>query len=318
MTDYTTHIISEDELSLFIRPESEPLRAMALLRHQIQNWALAGKNFSLFGQVEQKELSMQDGSVFFVQHNPERIRSAAAKVDQKSLSERPCFLCGKHLPEAQKGIKLFEKYLLLVNPFPIFKTHFTIPSLEHTEQRYEGRIRDFLSITRELKGLTLLYNGAKCGASAPDHFHFQAFGEFDLPVFGYKTQQLNERVLVGKYPFAFVKLVSDDLNQMDVELNGILKKLKVVEDEEEPRLNLLCRMVKNQWELILIPRTKHRAASYFNMGEEQILVSPGAVDFSIVIAPRKEDFEKLDGAAVMQIMEEVTLPFEELYTLLVG
>lgn len=312
MSDYLKHILPENELSPYLIEDSIPLKAMALLRHQISNWDLAKKNFALFDKVEQKELRLSGESRFFVQHNPERIRSAAAKVDQKSVEERPCFLCVDHLPKEQKGLVLQDKYLLLVNPFPIFTTHFTIPTFQHSDQRYEGRILDFLRITKELKGLTVLYNGAKCGASAPDHFHFQAFGDFDLPVFEYASDMIQPGIHLGKHPFAFLKLISDDLHLIEARLLDCLDKLPIIEDEDEPRINLLCRMLDKQWELILIPRTKHRASSYFKDGKDQILVSPGAVDFSIFIAPRKEDYIKLNADTVNDILEEVTENYEKL------
>lgn len=316
MSDYLKHILPEHELSAYLNKDSFPLKAMALLRHQMASWDLAKKNFALFDKVEQKELILSGGSRFFVQHNPERIRSAAAKVDEKSLAERPCFLCADHLPKEQKGLVLLDRYLLLVNPFPIFKTHFTIPTFQHSEQRYEGKVLDFLRITEELQGLTVLYNGAKCGASAPDHFHFQAFGDFDLPVFEYATEMIKPGVHLGQDPFAFIKLMSDDLQKMESCLLDCLDKLPIIGDEDEPRINLLCRMNDGQWELILIPRTKHRASSYFKEGKNQILVSPGAVDFSIFIAPRKEDFDKLNADSVNDILKEVTENHKKLKALL--
>ena len=118
-----------------------------------------------------------------VQFNPGRYISTSAKVDEKSINDRKCFLCPANLPEEQKGILYEEEYLILGNPFPIFPEHFTIPNINHVPQQIKNNFPLMLKLTKDLsKHYVVLYNGPKCGASAPDHFHFQAGTKNFMPI----------------------------------------------------------------------------------------------------------------------------------------
>ena len=140
---------------------------------QLQVWDTARNNFEALKNVKVKEFNV-DGTTIKVQFNPGRIVSSAAKVDAKSLKERKCFLCAANRPAVQEGIAWGDDYTILINPFPIFPRHLTIPCNEHVDQLIKGRIADMMNLSRDLEGFTLFYNGPKCGASAPDHRHFQA------------------------------------------------------------------------------------------------------------------------------------------------
>ena len=141
---------------------------------QCAEWPLAGRNFEALKGVEVRYVELPDRHIK-VQFNPARIVSSGAKVDARSLAERPCFLCDANRPSEQRGIEWGDgRYTILVNPFPIFPRHLTIPAAEHTPQRITGRVADMLRLASELEGYTVFYNGPRCGASAPDHMHFQA------------------------------------------------------------------------------------------------------------------------------------------------
>ncbi|MEG1539745.1 MAG: DUF4922 domain-containing protein, partial [Muribaculaceae bacterium] len=144
-----------------------------LLEDQLLVWDTAKNNYDALKGVNVKELKLGQSTVK-VQFNPARITSSAAKVDTKSLKERKCFLCKANLPAVQKGIAWGDNYTILVNPFPIFPKHLTIPCNDHVDQRILSRIGDMMEIATDLDEYTLFYNGPKCGASAPDHMHFQA------------------------------------------------------------------------------------------------------------------------------------------------
>ena len=156
-------------------------QARKLINDQQNEWELAGKNYAGLKSVKVRTLAF-DGFDMLVQFNPERIRSSAAKVDAKSIEARPCFLCQKNLPKEQRGIPVLDKYLILVNPFPIFPEHLTIPHFNHIDQRIENKFEEMLEMARLLEDFTIFYNGPKCGASAPDHFHFQAGIKRFMPI----------------------------------------------------------------------------------------------------------------------------------------
>ena len=150
-------------------------------KEQRESWPLAAANYAGLASVEEKQFDFGD-FVVKVQFNPGRIRSSAAKVDAKSVAERRCFLCMQNLPAEQKAISCGGDFQILVNPFPIFHSHFTIVSAIHTNQLFVPNIGEMLRISKLMEGFTIFYNGPECGASAPDHLHFQA-GEKDfLPI----------------------------------------------------------------------------------------------------------------------------------------
>ncbi len=153
-----------------------------LLYAQLGEWELAKQNYQDLKQVSRKEVVMNDGTALQLQFNPARIISTSAKIDAKSLAKRPCFLCKHNRPQEQRGIMLSENFIALVNPFPILQEHFTIVNMEHTPQKIWNCFGDFLAITKQFgKEFSVFYNGAKCGASAPDHLHFQAGNTNQFP-----------------------------------------------------------------------------------------------------------------------------------------
>ena len=175
-------LINQPEINDFVNKNDYSEAAKKLLNKQKDDWQFAANGFESLKSVQTKEFNF-DGYKFKVQFNPGRIKSSSAKVDDKSIKERKCFLCLENLPSEQKGILINEEYIILVNPFPIFPEHFTIPQVRHTPQSIKNSFIDLLEISKELsKYYTVFYNGPKCGASAPDHLHFQAGSKNFMPI----------------------------------------------------------------------------------------------------------------------------------------
>jgi len=294
------------------------------LTEQNHTWKLSADNYRGLNHVEEK-LFHFDGFVIKVQFNPERMRSSTAKVDQSSIAARKCFLCPKNRPEVQNSINLSHNFLLLVNPFPIFKTHFTIPSIHHIPQRLNGNLEAMFTIARQMEGFQLFYNGPECGASAPDHLHFQAGengflpveSEFlslrqnsDAPIFRSATTNV---WTIDHYLRRMISIETESLEQGIQMIEKILSRFGEIQSEKvEPMVNLLCTFKEGKWILHLFPRKLHRPAQYFAEGKDQLLISPASVDFGgVFITPRREDFNKITAADIADIFDQVTLNEKE-------
>lgn len=286
-----------------------------LLDEQLTSWDTARTNYEALQEVESKVLDV-DGHTFRVQFNPARIRSSAAKVDPKSIQERKCFLCKDNLPAAQKGLKFGEGYTVLVNPFPIFPQHLTIPAVEHKDQLIRNRFVHMLELAESLSGFVLFYNGPKCGASAPDHAHFQAGNKGFLPLESewrsaageaFYSKEGTALYALKEYPAPMLVLTSDSMQKA----SGLFDQIYMLLDkgmEVEPMMNLLAWYEDGQWVVCIIPRTLHRPACYFAEGVENLLISPASVDLGgVFITPLEKDFEKITSQDIRNILQEVCL-----------
>lgn len=297
-------------------------QARKLIKDQQSEWELAGKNYAGLKSVLTKTLAF-DGFEMIVQFNPERIVSSAAKVDVKSIEARPCFLCQKNLPAAQRGISMLDKYLILVNPLPIFPEHLTIPHVEHIDQNIESKFGDMLDISRMLEDFTVFYNGPKCGASAPDHFHFQAGIRRFMPIerdyrkgtFFHSSKTVNEIEIIRwtDYLRTLVTFSGRDRDRLTMEFERLFSALREMSpDDAEPMLNILCSYFNGRWHIHIFPRKLHRPWQYFEAGEKQILLSPASVDMGgVLITPREEDFKKFTMYDARDIFNQVCLEDEE-------
>lgn len=287
-----------------------------LIEQQLVVWQTPRDNYAALQNVEVKEFKVKRSTIK-VQFNPARIVSSAAKVDNKSLKERKCFLCAANRPEVQEGIAWGENYTILINPFPIFPKHLTIPCNDHTDQRILSRIGDMMAIAKDLPGFTLFYNGPKCGASAPDHMHFQAGNRGFL---GFETDYLNaDKKEVISNAGATLSLLSGLANAAflieAVEIDAatelfvtLYNALEIPEGEEEPMLNILCWSEDGKWKVAVFPRRKHRPACYSAEGDANILISPASVDMGgVFITPLEKDFKKITADDLEQILDEVCL-----------
>jgi len=293
-------------------------QARELIREQIGEWDLAAKNYASLKKVRVKTFDYGDYHID-IQFNPERIVSSAAKVDVKSIEARPCFLCKKNLPPQQRGLSFKDEYIILVNPFPIFPEHLTIPNLSHTDQRIIGNFGSMLDLAAALDDFVLFYNGPKCGASAPDHLHFQAGIKGFLPI---ETDYSNDKccrevrridhVTISHWPDyqrGIISLKSNDKENLVECFNRIYNKLQTMQQNEvEPMLNILAIFEHGEWIIHIFPRTLHRPAQYFKTGEKQLILSPASVDMGgVFITPREEDYIKISKEDVNDIFSQVCL-----------
>lgn len=282
---------------------------------QLIDWQLAKVNFEMLSKVETRIVQVDDLEVY-LQFNPNRIVSSSAKIDTKSLAERPCFLCQKNLPPEQRGVVLNKNFTLLVNPFPILRKHFTIVNNAHIPQRIERYFCELLEMTRQLESeYTFFYNGPKCGASAPDHLHFQAGSTEQFPVWDWLERMTLRELFTddGCSIYSFESHVNGLLvrgkggDAVIKALEGVMKAFATLQRDEEPMINLLSTF-NDEWRVIIFPRQKHRPYQYFEEGDKQLLLSPASVDFGGLLAvARAEDFERIDGQLLKDIFSQLRL-----------
>ncbi|MDR1369758.1 MAG: DUF4922 domain-containing protein [Dysgonamonadaceae bacterium] len=264
-----------------------------LFEEQPANWELARNNYKALEQVKVKTLDVH-GHVYKVQFNPARIVSSAAKVDPESVRERPCFLCNDNRPPEQKGILFKERYTVLINPYPIFPRHLTIPALEHTPQLIASRLDDMLDLAQQLDDYVVFYNGPKCGASAPDHFHFQAGNKGFLPI---ENDPGWEHL---------IRIESENKQDILDRFQQHYDALPLQSDDTEPMLNILTWYGNSKWTSCIFPRKKHRPACYSAEGDANLLISPASVDMGgVFITPLEKDFEKITAEDIARILDEV-------------
>lgn len=291
-----------------------------LLTDQLSVWETARNNYEALKQVKTKELDV-NGAKFKVQFNPARIVSSGAKVDAKSIQERKCFLCAENRPKVQEGIEFKplsnqKEYTILINPFPIFPKHFTIPDVEHVPQLILGRFGDMLNLAEKMDDYVIFYNGPKCGASAPDHVHFQAGNKGFLPIEkewqNHISEQINDNLFAVNYGFPAFVIKTTEKSECVRLFEKIYQNLEINEGEDEPMMNILAWFEGNNYVAVVIPRAKHRPDCYFAEGEKNILISPASVDLGgVFITPLEKDFEKISAENVTEILGEVCLDKKE-------
>ncbi len=282
---------------------------------QLAQWPEAQMRFDDLAAVRTKTLLVNNIKIL-VQYNPARERSTIAPTDASSVKNRSCFLCNSNRPKEQTALP-WKNYQVLVNPYPILPLHLTIASKRHLPQNIFGRFKDMLKLSKMLEGFIVLYNGPQCGASAPDHFHFQAVEAGHTPLEKVMDQWLRTpaSVILGKTAIreklSFSGIHALISGQDPKELEGVFTKIyQTMTDGQpaanEPKINLICRCSKKLWHLLLIPRSKHRPDCFDATGDAQMLISPGAIDMAgVIVMPRKADFERITSADIEQIYREV-------------
>lgn len=289
----------------------------SFIDEQLAEWPLAHCNYAALEGVQVKNVQV-NGVTYKVQFNPARIVSSGAKVDAKTIQERKCFLCPANLPAEQKGIPFANHYQILVNPFPIFPRHLTVPEVAHVPQRIANRFGDMLALAQALPGYTVFYNGPKCGASAPDHAHFQAGNRGFMPIENDWRNQVAGKVADYKGSSLYwlddaprTTLVIESAVQAEAEalFATIYRLLPLKEGETEPMMNVLIQYNEaDRWVVFVFPRAKHRPDCYFAEGEDKLLSSPASVDLGgVFITPVESDFQKMNATHIAQILSEVCL-----------
>ncbi len=272
--------------------------------------------------VQFRDVDCGDFSVR-LQYNPQRIVSSGAKVDAASIKARKCFLCQENLPPEQLGILYQEKFLILCNPMPIFREHFTISHINHIPQSIEENVLPLLNLAKDFSSShTIFYNGPKCGASAPDHMHFQASPSGIIPVerdAHEKNRRIHRKKIGGVdfyslegYGREVIMLESSIKQDMEFSFLRLVGAMRKIENTtEEPLLNVLCNYSENSWRMIVFPRSKHRPDMYFQEGDKQVLISPAAVDIGgLIVTPKEKDFQSVDSIIIKKIFTEVSVSHE--------
>lgn len=286
----------------------------SLLLSQKRDWKLACDNYASLANVQTR--CFEGGSrLTILQFNPERIRSSAAKIDKASLAARPCFFC--HRPEEQKSVAFNDLFEILVNPYPIFNDHLTVPLRKHEKQQIAPYYGDMLDLASALPGYALFYNGPKCGASAPDHMHFQAGRRGGFPVIGSWAETPKAIVregdrtrlyaLVDHLPTAFILVSADKAGAVEA-FTLLYNEMEVKPGDYEPMMNVLTWMEGDSWITCVFPRRELRPSCYYAEGDENILISPATVEMSgLFVVPLEKDFRKVTYADLEKVWQEVSL-----------
>lgn len=335
----TIEIKSRQSLNQYWSRKIKPEDIRSLFTQQLEVWPEVKERFTQLDHVQTRLLNDFEYRLA-VQHNPARIVSTGASIEPTHIKKRPCFLCDINRPAEQIDYPLSGKYHLLVNPYPILPIHFTIPSRIHRQQKIMENYESMMEITQSLTDLLIFYNGPLCGASAPDHMHFQAGSRGIVPL-ERDWDELYRNTRSRIYPISDEEFI--EFKKAEPMANGtgifslkgyvcpgiiiitqtpsaslfLFKKvydsLTLEEGDTEPKMNILSWTMKSSQDgssrivSVIIPRSKHRPACYYAEPDKQLMISPGALDVGgLLIAPNKADFDKIDAATARSIIQEVT------------
>jgi hypothetical protein len=290
----------------------EPLRQRIddLFAQQRATWPALREGEAALASLQRKTLTEGSESAI-VQMNPARRHSTLANIDAKAIAARACFLCPENMPPEERGVA-FEDLVLLPNPFPILPLHCTIADRLHRPQQLRGRIATFVYLAQEIgPDMAALYNGARCGASAPDHFHLQAARADDIPILAQLSAISDNGPVVPHASFGRNMLVVRGTNARDVtaDLERSIDAFQQIEaTTDEPMFNLLAHFAAGCHTVVLFPRAAHRPSCYFETGLDQLLISPAVLEMGgILVTTDPEHFARIDARTAHAIYEEVSI-----------
>jgi len=320
----TLEILARQQM---LQGKQELMNDSALQRffnRQLEKWDDARRRYNDLRNVKTRELAVGASSVQ-VQWNPARIVSTGASIDKKVIDERPCFLCEANRPKEQTKKSVDSRFDLLVNPYPILPVHFTIPCVRHEPQRIRENYGEIHKLLEEYPEMMVFYNGPKCGASAPDHAHFQAGTSGRLPLqLSWQRLSRNLTTIVSLNEGEDISLIEEYhcpalLIRSHSQYSGeqlflrLYDALPIQDDDTEPMMNIISWRRDDEYLSVVFPRGKHRPHCYYAQGNDQYIISPGALDMAgLIITPRQEDFERLTPEKALAILNEVSLSKEQL------
>jgi len=301
----------------------------ALFKDQLANWELVADNYANLKKTKVKELDLGSFKVN-VQCNYARIFSSGAKVDSETIKHRKCYLCEENRPSVQKDIKFHapsgDIYNVLVNPYPIFRRHLTIVNDMHKSQTIHWYYKDMLAMAEELDDYDIFYNGPRCGASAPDHQHFQAVIKGNLPLLN-NIDNFKKKVFYSDVdticatlvngPRAAFYIESSTMDGMNKVFDTLFSSMNIREDDIEPMINVLTSKSDGIWKTIIFARKGHRPHCYYAKGRDRLMISPASVEMAgVIITPLEEDFHKVTSDDILGIMNEVLIDFTEVQSII--
>ena len=275
-----------------------------LFERQARAWPQLAKGIQGLARAQTRPVRI-DWYDIFIRHIPHRVGSTTAPVDRESVAKRPCFLCAENLPPEEEGVQFDEDFTIYCNPFPIVDRHLTIAHREHGSQRIANQFGKMLALAAALPGYFVIYNGPECGASAPDHMHFQAGSRRLFPI--EKDTAGLTGVAVPNYGRNVLLFRGRDRSALIHRMDRAIDLLaEMTGKRAEPMVNVVVFREKEEWIAYLFPRGKHRPA-VFHTGE--LTVSPASIDLcGIFVVPLRQDFERITGDAIAAIFRVVTLP----------
>lgn len=290
----------------------------SFIEGQLVDWPLAKKNYDALREVRRREVALDDFNMG-VQWNPARIVSTGANVSKQAIEKRPCFLCRDNRPSQQHICNILTGWEMLVNPYPILPVHLTIVATEH---RPQDRVpEDIVALAELLPGMAVFFNGARAGASAPDHLHLQAVLKDELPLLRLVEKEhpdsqhgicTSEDFCVKPPYLVFSGVVSPNQEGLKTLLAG-LKLGGLASDGKlsDPELvnTFFWMSASGILRFVVVPRQAHRPRCYYAKGDDQRMISPGCIDMAgLLIVPREEDYNRLTSEEISQIFKEVALP----------
>ncbi len=313
-------ITKEPHIENLLSENKYPEAIEKLFEIQKNEWKTLAGNYTDLAKVKTKDFYF-DGFKIKAQFNPQRLASTTAKTDLNSIKNRKCFLCEENLPDEQTGFLINNSMMMLINPFPIFPIHLTIAHRKHIPQEILPHFELLIDCSKKIgRNYSLLYNGPNCGASAPDHLHFQAGKKFFLP-FDDDFHQLkneygetllnNDLVEISAVDDGLRKFISIETNDNIILSQTFSLLYNIVElicnTNDEPKMNIICNYEEDfGWRLVVFLRSKHRPAVYFSSGDDKLLFSPAVVDVGgLCILPDENDFNKIDKNILTEIFKEV-------------
>jgi Domain of unknown function (DUF4922) len=278
-----------------------------LFRRQVRAWPQLAKGVEGLARAKTRSVRIEWFDVF-IRHIPHRVASTTAPVDPAAVAKRACFLCAQNLPREEEGMQFDEGFTIYCNPYPIVNRHLTIVHRDHGLQRIAGQFDRMLGLAQALPGYFVIYNGPECGASAPDHLHFQA-GSRELFPIEKDTGRLTGSAVPKYGRNVFLLRGSDRSALIDRMGHAIDLLAEATRSRAEPMVNIAVFHERGEWVTYLFPRAKHRPAAFYS-GE--LTVSPAAVDLcGIFVVPIAQDFEKITGDAIAAVFREITLPDDQ-------
>lgn len=288
-----------------------------LFEEQLSEWERASENYKKLREVVTLPIRW-DNFTLKVQYNPCRIVSASAVVANIPTTAESCFLCEANRPAEQRGVNFVhngEQYQFLINPFPIFRHHFTITTQEHKTQSIKGRVGTQLSLARKLDGYLVLFNGAKGGASCPGHMHFQAVPSHNLPLVEQFSNLNYKEIYSGKgawlglmeYHFNGLYIVrSSSIKEGERLVNKVLKEAATLSPLGDGGVNILTWYEAGEYRVAIFVRGAHRSSHFFREGAQRVIISMGAIDLAgVVITPLEVDFKRANLTLLKEIVSEI-------------